>query len=129
MTFNINVVRTTFDGMTNEPKGCKTYELGAVSPRSLVKAVKMSTETSGFEGYGAPLWEHQIQVGGKTIYDSGCLGELSLEIEDLLKAVRNPWMLKAKDNDGYWLERIGGKSVVGLAQAVLSSLEINARSA
>lgn len=63
MTFNINVFRTTFDGMTNEPKGSKTYELGAVNRRSLVKAVKMSSETSGFEGYGAPFWEHQIQVG------------------------------------------------------------------
>lgn len=114
----ITLIQHQHDGMTREINGTKSYDFGKVGPRNLIKAFRMSLEETGFEGYGAPYYTHEIQVGGVALDDTD-------QATYLKRALRDPWLLTSRLTASWTSEQVypeyGGKTLTKLAEAVLAS--------
>lgn len=66
---SIQVIRhyspgTSSDGENYDRTNSTTYDFGKTAPRNLIQAVRFSLEKTGYEGYGAPVYAHDIVVDG-----------------------------------------------------------------
>jgi hypothetical protein len=92
---SIEVIRyyspgTSSDGETYDWTKSTTYDFGKSEPRNLIKAVRFSQETTGYEGYGAPVYKHEILVDGHELnradYQANAFEEA---LEDTARTRRN----------------------------------------